>query len=141
MTRIAHLFCAEVGLVVLDMVLLLEVIVENNWRILSMLRLMRILKFRGVAWRHLIEACKRGSRMRALRLQVMISLENRLAAKGNMKFVLYLTIFQCIAQVLAVNHVLACLLFYVGKESRELGFPSWIDVYQVDSDLMYFQYM
>ena len=46
--------------------------------------------------------------------QVMIALENRLAAKGNMKFVLYLTIFQCVAQVLAVNHILACLLFYVG---------------------------
>ncbi|CAE7314496.1 unnamed protein product [Symbiodinium natans] len=85
-------FPLDVGLVTLDVVLLLELVQNDNLRLFSLLRLMRILKFRGV----------------------MIALENRLAAKGNMKFVLYLTIFQCVAQVLAVNHILACLLFYVG---------------------------
>ena len=74
-------------------------------------------------------------------IQVMIALENRLAAKGNMKFVLYLTIFQCIAQVLAVNHVLACVLFYAGTFSREQGLENWIDVYNVTWDGLGFQYM
>ncbi|CAE7266204.1 unnamed protein product [Symbiodinium pilosum] len=111
-------FPLDVGIVVLDMVLLLELI-EDRWRALTLLRLTRIMKFRGV----------------------MIALENRLAAKGNMKFVLYLTIFQCIAQVLAVNHVLACVLFYAGRFSAEQGLQNWIDEYNITADGPGFQYM
>jgi len=111
-------FPLDAGLVTLDMVLLLE-LVEKRFRVFSLVRLMRILKFRGV----------------------MVSLENRLAAKGNMKFVLYLTIFQCIAQVLAVNHVLACLLFYVGVFSQEQKLKNWIDTYEVDNYEFSLQYM
>ena len=58
-----------------------------------------------------------------------------------MKFVLYLTIFQCIAQVLAVNHVLACLLFYVGVFSQEQKLKNWIDTYEVDKNEFSLQYM
>ena len=58
-----------------------------------------------------------------------------------MKFVLYLTIFQCIAQVLAVNHVLACLLFYVGVFSQEQKLKNWIDTYEVDNYEFSLQYM
>lgn len=111
-------FPLDAGLVTLDMVLLLE-LVEKRFRVFSLVRLMRILKFRGV----------------------MVSLENRLAAKGNMKFVLYLTIFQCIAQVLAVNHVLACLLFYVGVFSKEQELTNWIDTYGVGNYEFSLQYM
>ena len=39
---------SEVGLVTLDVVLLLELVQNDNLRLFSLLRLMRILKFRGV---------------------------------------------------------------------------------------------
>eukprot|EP00439_Symbiodinium_sp_Y106_P006292 s2847_g1.t1 len=111
-------FFIDVGLVVLDFVLL-NGLLNENFRAFSLIRLSRITKFKGVVG----------------------SWENRLAASGNMRFVLYLTIFQAIARVLAVNHVLACLLYYVGRIGDENGLPNWIVRYGVSDFTTIFKYM
>ncbi|CAE7790108.1 unnamed protein product, partial [Symbiodinium sp. CCMP2456] len=115
---ISRRFFIDVGLVVLDFVLL-NGLLNENFRAFSLIRLSRITKFKGVVG----------------------SWENRLAASGNMRFVLYLTIFQAIARVLAVNHVLACLLYYVGRIGDENGLPNWIVRYGVSDFSTIFKYM
>ncbi|CAE7264487.1 unnamed protein product, partial [Symbiodinium necroappetens] len=112
-------FPIDVSLVVLDVVLLLGVL-EEHFRIFTLLRLIRILKLK----------------------RVLTVFENRLVAAGNMKAVPYLTILQCIATVLAVNHVLASLLFYVGRMGTRIEATSnWVDFYEMSFRTPLSQYM
>jgi len=112
-------FPIDVSLVVLDVVLLLGVL-EEHFRIFTLLRLIRILKLK----------------------RVLTVFENRLVAAGNMKAVPYLTILQCIATVLAVNHVLASLLFYVGRMGTRIEATSnWVDFYEMSFRSPLSQYM
>ncbi|CAE7411919.1 AKT1 [Symbiodinium natans] len=111
-------FPIDLSLVILDVVLLLRVL-QEHFRVFTLLRLIRILKLR----------------------RVLTVFENRLVAAGNMKAVPYLTILQCIATVLAVNHVLACVVFYVGRLGRLIAENNWLDEYDMNNHSSVSQYM
>lgn len=108
----------DVGLVYVDILMFIGL--NEEWRLLQLLILVRITKV------------KRG----------LIFIENHLAARGNIKLVLYLTIFRCIVQILAVNHVLTCFFFWLGTWEARNAEPNWIQTYNIgdDSYSLGFQY-
>ena len=64
-----------------------------------------------------------------------------MAARGNISFIYWSTILQCVAVILLANHCLACTIFYVGRLGKRLDMPNWLDTYLV-LDLSHpFQYM
>ncbi|CAJ1340268.1 unnamed protein product [Effrenium voratum] len=108
----------DASLVTLDLLLLGRVLPED-FRIFSLLRLIRLTKMR----------------------KILAAFESRLAARGNIKLTQYLIILQCIAQVLTVNHVLACTIFYVGRIGQLREWANWIDRYNALEHGGFLQYM
>ncbi|CAJ1340950.1 unnamed protein product [Effrenium voratum] len=107
----------DLALVVVDIVLLVS---ENgDVALLRALRLLRTAKFRSM----------------------LASMESQVAARGNISFIYWSTILQCVAVILLANHCLACTIFYVGRLGKRLDMPNWLDTYLV-LDLSHpFQYM
>jgi len=111
-------FPFDVTLVLVDLTLLAQLIPED-FKVLTLLRLLRAAKFKAV----------------------MGAFENRLAKRGNITFVYWSTIIQSIASVLVVNHTLACAIFYIGRLGQQSEMPNWLDTYGILDYSDPFQYM
>lgn len=108
----------DVGLVVLDFVLLLQMVPET-FKSLTLLRLFRFAKFK----------------------HAMVELESLLEARGMIRAKHISTILQCVIFILGVNHVLACVTVYVAKREQFYQRVNWMDENQVMSNDLLFQYM
>jgi len=111
-------FPLDASVVMVD-IFLISGLVDEDYRLFTMLRLLRAAKFR----------------------KVMSMFENRLATQGNMVLVYWSIIFQAISSILVVNHSLACGIFYVGRVGQQSGIPNWIETYLVSEHWGFMQYM
>jgi len=111
-------FPLDVCLLAVD-ILILFGIQDEGMRLLVLLRLMRFLKMQ----------------------RVITTFEYKLAERGSTKVVSCLVILQCVATILIVNHILACLLFYVGHLGKIWNRKNWIEFYEVLEQTQYSQYM
>lgn len=111
-------FPRDASVVLVD-IFLISGLVDEDFRLFTMLRLLRALKFRAV----------------------MSMFENRLATRGNMVLVYWSTILQSVMSILVVNHSLACAMFYIGRMGKLWGQPNWIETYEVENQSDAMQYM
>mmetsp|Transcript_333 Transcript_333/g.873 ORF Transcript_333/g.873 Transcript_333/m.873 type:complete len:1169 (+) Transcript_333:36-3542(+) len=111
-------FPLDLFVVTLDLVLLAG-LVPDDFKAMTMMRLVRTAKFRNA----------------------ITTVESRLAARGMLKAVNLSTILQCVIFIFGVNHALACITVYVGRRGQEEEILNWLDVYSVDNHPIPFQYM
>ena len=99
--------------------MLLRGVAPEQLKALTLLRLLRTVKFR----------------------QAIAELESQMAAFGFIRLVNWSTILQCVSFILGVNHALACITFYVGRQEQQRRSRNWIDENGVDVLHWRFQYM
>ena len=73
--------------------------------------------------------------------QAITEIERMLEAQGLIRAVNISTILQCVVVILGVNHVLACLTFYVGRQEQTVQGVNWIDTHHITDMNWTFQYM
>jgi len=120
---VCHYICTwfplDALVVTLDMVLLAK-LVPDDFKALTMMRLLRTVKFR----------------------QAITTVESRLAARGMLRAVNLSTILQCVVFIFGVNHALACIAIYIGRQEQEAGrSKNWLQEYLIEEHPLQFQYM
>ena len=75
-------------------------------------------------------------------VQAITTVEGRLAARGMLRAVNLSTILQCVVFIFGVNHALACIAIYIGRQEQEAGrSKNWLQAYLIEEQPLQFQYM